>query len=62
MFVMSLLGTALTAALLISLVPSFFGPGDQGNVWAAGDLAGLTLSLAVTTLRLRPSASNSHSE
>lgn len=60
MFVISLLGMAVSAAGLILLIPPFFDPGAQGNVWAAGILACLALVLAVGALYWRPSASGPH--
>ncbi|GHC80269.1 hypothetical protein GCM10007079_19100 [Nocardiopsis terrae] len=54
MCVMSLVGMAVSASVLILLVLSLFRPGGQGNVWAVGALACLTVVCAVGVRYWRP--------
>ncbi|MBB5999023.1 hypothetical protein [Streptomonospora salina] len=60
MFVVSLLGMSVSAAVLISLIPPLFHSGEQGSVWAVGMLACLTVVCAAGARFLRPSTPTSH--
>jgi membrane protein DedA with SNARE-associated domain len=57
LFVISLLGMAVSAAVLILLIPSLFREGEQTNVWAIVVLACLAMTFAVGTLYWRTSTS-----
>lgn len=56
MFVASVIGLAVSAAVLILLLPSLFDSGDGPNTWLISSLAILAVIFAVGTGRLRPSA------
>jgi hypothetical protein len=58
--VISLLGMAASASVLILLIPSLFREGEQTNVWAIVVLACLAVTFAVGTWYWRPSTSISH--
>ena len=60
MFVLSLVGLAVSAALLILLIPSLFHSGEQAGFWTAGVLAFLAVVFAVGTRYWRPSPPLSH--
>jgi len=55
LFLVSLVGTAVSAAVLIMLIPSLFRSVDQSTVWAAGVLGCLTLVFAQGTRYWHPS-------
>ena len=57
MFLSSLIGYAVSAAVLISLLPSLFRSGEQGSVWAIGVFACLSVAFALGMLYWRPSPS-----
>ncbi|MBA8826265.1 hypothetical protein FHX42_003641 [Saccharopolyspora lacisalsi] len=57
LFVISLVGMAASAAVLILFIPSLFRSGEQGDVWAVGVLACLTVAFAVGARYWRPSTS-----
>jgi hypothetical protein len=57
LFVISLIGMAVSAAVLILRIPSLFREGEQTNVWAVVVPACLALSFAVGTLYWRTSKS-----
>ncbi|KIH99629.1 hypothetical protein LP52_06960 [Streptomonospora alba] len=59
MFVISLVGMAMSAAVLILFIPPLFRSGEQGSVWAVGVLTCLTVAFAVGTRYWRPSTSAS---
>ena len=61
MFVMSLVGMTISAAVLILLIPSLFRSGEQASLWTVGVLASLTVAFAVGMLYWRPSTSTSDS-
>ncbi len=56
MFVASVIGLAVSAAVLILLLPSLFDSGEGANLWLLGSLAVLAVIFGVGTRRLRPSA------
>lgn len=58
MFMVSLAGMTISAAVLILLIPSLFRSGGQSSVWAVGILACLAVAFAVGTRYWRPSASD----
>lgn len=53
-FVVSIALLALSAAVLLLLVPQLFGTGDDPAPWLLGALGGLALAGAVGTRRFRP--------
>lgn len=53
----SLLGLAVSGALLIWLIPTLFRPDEQRGAWVYGVLAGLAAIFAVGTRYWRPSTS-----
>lgn len=55
LFVVSLLGMAMSASALMLCIPSLFRPGEQGSFWVLGVLACLTVAFAVGTRYWRPS-------
>ncbi|MFV2102284.1 hypothetical protein [Micromonospora sp. LOL_024] len=55
LFVVCLLGMAVSSSVLILLVPSLFQPGEQVSLWALGLPAGLAVGFAVGSLHWRPS-------
>ncbi len=55
LFVSSLIGMSVSAALLIWLIPALFGSDEQRSVWVYGTVAGLTGIFAVGTRHWRPS-------
>ncbi|MFD1717538.1 hypothetical protein [Georgenia deserti] len=57
--VLSLIGTAISGAALILLIPSLFRPGEHDNVWSVLALACLTAVFAVGTRRWRPQPAKS---
>lgn len=54
LFVVSLIGLAVSAAVLILLVPSLFRSGEPASVWAFGVSASLTVVFAVGTRHWQP--------
>ncbi|WP_407342235.1 VOC family protein [Pengzhenrongella phosphoraccumulans] len=52
--VVSLVSLAVSAAVLILLIPSFFRPGEQVDLWLVGVLAVLVLAFAAGTRRWHP--------
>ncbi len=62
LFVVSLVGMAVSAAVLILFIPSLFQSDEHGNAWTVGVLACLAVVFAVGTLYWRPSASISNGE
>jgi len=54
LFMVSLVATALSAAVLILLIPSLFRTGEQVNIWLVGGLAVLVVAFAAGTRRWRP--------
>lgn len=58
LFLISLAGMAVSAAVLILLTPSLFDSGEQSSVWAVGVPACLTVAFAAGTLYWRPSTSS----
>lgn len=59
MFVISLLGMAISASGLILLIPSLFRSDEQTSIWALGVLTCLAVVFAVGALYWRPSRSTS---
>lgn len=57
LFVSSLIGMSVSAALLIWLIPALFGSDEHQSVWVYGILAGLAGIFAVGTRYWRPSTS-----
>lgn len=53
LFIVVLLGFALTGAALILSIPSLFEPHEPAQVWTTAGLAGLAIVLAVGMLHLR---------
>lgn len=53
LFIVSLVGMAVSAAVLILLIPSLFGPGEQVDIWLVGGLAVLVVAFAAGTRRWR---------
>lgn len=56
LFITSLIGTSVSGAVLVLLVPSSFLAGEQGGQWPLGAFAGLTLAFAAGARRWRPPA------
>jgi hypothetical protein len=54
LFIVSLVGMAISAAVLILLIPSLFRPGEQVDIWLVGGLAVLVVALAAGARRWRP--------
>ena len=54
LFIVSLVSLAVSAAVLILLIPSLFRPGEQVDIWLVGGLAVLVVDFAVGTRRWRP--------
>ena len=59
LFMVSLIGMAVSAALLIWLIPTLFRPDEQRDAWVYGVPAGLTAIFAVGTRYWRPATSTS---
>lgn len=59
MFVISLLGMAISASGLILFIPSLFRPDEQISIWTLGALTCFAVVFAVGTLYRRPSRSTS---
>ncbi|WP_033401592.1 hypothetical protein [Actinopolyspora mortivallis] len=59
LFVTSLTGMAVSAAVLILRIPSLFQAGERASFWGPGVLACLTVVFAVGALYWRPSPSGS---
>ncbi|SDP67202.1 hypothetical protein SAMN04487905_1075 [Actinopolyspora xinjiangensis] len=59
LFVVSLAGMAVSAAVLMLYIPSLFRSGEQDGFWTLGVLACLTVTFAVGTRYWRPSTSGS---
>lgn len=59
LFVLSLVGMAVSAAVLILLIPSLFRSDEQASVWAVAVLACLAVAFAVGTRYWRPPTSTS---
>lgn len=55
LFVSSLVGLAVSAAVVILLVPTLFRSAEPGRVWAAAISGCLAVAFAVGTRRWRPS-------
>lgn len=60
MFVISLLGLAVSAAVLMLLIPPLFNSGEQGSPVAVGVLGCLAVAFAAGMLYLRPSTPTTH--
>ena len=54
LFVISLVGMAASAAVLILLIPSLFRSGEQVDIWLVGGLGVLAVAFAAGTRRWRP--------
>lgn len=54
LFVISLVGLADSAAVLVLVIPSFFRAGEGGHVATAGVSATLAIAFAAGTLHWRP--------
>lgn len=57
LFVISLVGMAVSAAVLVWLIPTLFHSGEQRGAWVYGVLAGITAIFAVGVRYWRPSTS-----
>ncbi|NYH79667.1 hypothetical protein FHR84_003005 [Actinopolyspora biskrensis] len=60
LFVVSLVGMAVSAAAVILQLPSLFHAGEQSSFWGLGILACLTVAFAAGVLYWRPSTSRSN--
>jgi uncharacterized membrane protein YbhN (UPF0104 family) len=54
LFIVSLVSMAVSAAVLILLIPSLFRPGEQVDIWLVGGLVVLVVALAAGARRWRP--------
>ncbi|GAA0988979.1 hypothetical protein ENKNEFLB_02871 [Nocardioides aquaticus] len=61
LFVVSLLGLAVSAAVLILLIPSLFGSGEHADTWLVVGLALVAAAFAVGTRYWRPPTRTSES-
>ncbi|PRW62948.1 hypothetical protein [Actinopolyspora mortivallis] len=57
LFVVSLAGMSVSAAVLMLLIPSLFHADEQPSFWGLGVLACLTVAFAVGARYWRPSTS-----
>ncbi|MBX7269664.1 hypothetical protein KIF24_29060 [Micromonospora sp. Llam7] len=55
LFVVCLLGMAVSSSVLILLVPSLFQPGERISLWVVGVPACIAVGFAVGSLHWRPS-------
>ncbi len=54
LFLGSLIGFAVAAAVLILTIPALFGPHEAYQVWLTACLGGLSLALGALVISLRP--------
>ena len=54
LFIVSLVSMAVSAAVLILLIPSLFRPGEQVDTWLVGGLTVLVLAFAAGIRRWHP--------
>jgi hypothetical protein len=54
LFIVSLVSMAVSAAVLVLLIPSLFRPGEQIDIWLIAGLVVLVVALASGARRWRP--------